>query len=155
VNLIQSRNLIDFIPLLQELDFGDKFSLSMLHWCGIGKRSYPLAFWEVYVAMNEDEVIGVIGLYQQMETPPSIVWVGWFGVRPSFRRRGFGSMMIDSLKQKASDFNFRELWVFTEQENEVALNFYEKLGFRKLSEAEKNRAGTTHDPTDVVLRSDL
>ena len=153
--LMQTRNLIDFIPLLQELEFGDKFSLSMLHWCGIGKRSYPLAFWEVYIAMHEDETVGGIGLYQQVETPPSIVWVGWFGVRPSFRRRGFGMMMIDFLKQKARDYSFKELWVFTEQENEGALKFYEKLGFKRLSEYEINNAGTTHDSTDVVLRVGL
>jgi ribosomal protein S18 acetylase RimI-like enzyme len=153
--LIQTRNLIDFIPLLQELEFGDKFSLSMLHWCGIGNRSYPLAFWEVYIAMYEEETVGIIGLYQQVETPLSIVWIGWFGVRPSFRRRGFGTMMIDILKQKARDYNFKQLWVFTEEENEVALNFYEKVGFKILSDADKNNAGTTHDPTDVVLRTEL
>ena len=153
--LIQTRNIIDFIPLLKELEFGDKFSLSMLHWCGIGKRSYPLAFWEVYIAMYENETVGVTGLYQQVETPPSIVWVGWFGVRPSFRHRGFGKMMIDILKQKARAYNFEELWVFTEQENEGALKFYEKLGFKRLIESQINYAGTTHDPTDVVLRVDL
>jgi len=152
--LTQSRDLVDFIPLLQELDFGvgDKFSLSMLHWCGIGQRAYPLAFWEVYIAIANQQAIGVTGLYRQMHTPSQIVWVGWFGVRPNYRRRGFASIMMDELKDLARGFNFKELWVFTEPDNEAALGCYRKAGFIEVDTSKEEVPGTTHEPSDVKLK---
>ncbi len=153
--LIQTRNIIDLIPFLQELEFGDKFSLSMLHWCGIGKRSYPLEFWEVYIAKVEDEPMGVIGLYRQVHTPVGVVWIGWFGVRPSFRGRGLGTQMLRDLVKIAKEYKFKELWVFTDRENRGALRFYEKFGFINLGTVEENNPGVTHDPTDVILKYSL
>jgi hypothetical protein len=41
IELISTKDIIQFLPLMRELadDFGDRFLLSMLHWCGIGKRA--------------------------------------------------------------------------------------------------------------------
>ena len=153
--LMQTRNIIDIIPLLQELEFGDKFSLSMLHWCGIGQRAYPLAFWEVYIVKANEETIGVIGLYRQVHTPIGVAWIGWFGVRPSFRDRGLGTQMLRDLVKIAKEYKFKELWVFTDRENRGALRFYEQFGFINLGTVEENHPGVTHDPTDVVLKYSL
>jgi RimJ/RimL family protein N-acetyltransferase len=153
--LMQTRNIIDIIPLLQELEFGDKFSLSMLHWCGIGQRAYSLAFWEVYIVKANEETIGVIGLYRQVHTPIGVAWIGWFGVRPSFRDRGLGTQMLRDLVKIAKEYKFKELWVFTDRENRGALRFYEQFGFINLGTVEENDPGVTHDPTDVVLKYSL
>lgn len=155
VLLTQTRSIIEFVPLLEELEFGDRFSLSMLHWCGIGKREYPLAFWEVYVAKLGVESVGIIGLYQQMDTPPEVVWVGWFGVRPKFRRQGFGTIMMNGLRQLVMDFKFKELWVFTEKDALPALAFYEKADFTRLGTAANVCPGKTHDSSDIILRLEV
>jgi hypothetical protein len=44
VELITTKEIELFLPIMRELadDFGDHFLLSMLHWCGIGKRANPL-----------------------------------------------------------------------------------------------------------------
>ncbi len=155
VQLMQTREIIEFIPLLKELEFGDKFSLSMLHWCGIGAREYPLKFWEVYIAKVDEQTVGVIGLYQQMETNTESVWVGWFGVRPQFRRQGIGTVIINQLKQLAVNFKFKELLVFTDLDNLAAIYFYERNGFVKVDISEANTLGKTHEPSDIVLRCKL
>ncbi len=101
LKIIQTTDLIEFIPLLKELEFGDTFSLAMLKWCGIGQRDQSLAFWEVYLAKLEAETLGVMGLYQLVDSPSDIVWVGWFGIRPKFRRQGWGKIMMKQLKDYA------------------------------------------------------
>src|SRR6516165_8194428 len=57
-------------------DFGDRFLLSMLHWCGIGRRSTPLAYWKVFLLRSAGQVVGVSGLYRQTGTPEMVCWVG-------------------------------------------------------------------------------
>src|SRR5260370_2714084 len=99
VELITTKDIDLFLPIMRELadDFGDRFLLSMLHWCGIGERANPLPFWEVFLLRANSETVGVCGLYQMSETTTSLVWLGWFGIRPAFRRRGYGSSAIHSL----------------------------------------------------------
>jgi len=155
VYLIRTRDIIEFVSLIKEIEFGDRFSLSMLHWCGIGKREYPLKFWEVYIAKIDNETVGVIGLYQQMETKTESVWVGWFGVRPQFRRKGIGTTLINQLKKIAADYKFRELLVFTDQDNVAALSLYQNNGFIKVEPSEAVSLGKTHDPSDIVLKLGL
>ena len=99
-------------------DFGDRFLLSMLHWCGIGERANPLLFWEVFLLRDNREIVGVCGLYQMSETPASLAWLGWFGIRPAFRRRGYGSSAIHSLADRTREMDCKELWVYTGSSDE-------------------------------------
>src|ERR1700732_5478315 len=97
VELITTKQIEMFIPILQEIDFGDRFLLSMLHWCGIGQRSTPLEYWQVFLIQAQCEIVGVSGLYRQPGMPSTICWLGWFAIRPQFRRHGFGSAAIIAL----------------------------------------------------------
>ena len=45
VELVETKEIQVFLPVMKEIDFGDRFLLSMLHWCGIGRRSMPLDLW--------------------------------------------------------------------------------------------------------------
>src|SRR6516225_4186365 len=38
VELLETKDLRMFIPVMREIDFGDRFLLSMLHYCGFGTR---------------------------------------------------------------------------------------------------------------------
>jgi hypothetical protein len=83
VELVTTRNIDMFIPILREIDFGDQFLLSMLHWCGIGQRGTPLEYWQVFLIRSKQEIVGVSGLYRQTGTPIYLCWLGWFAIRPS------------------------------------------------------------------------
>jgi hypothetical protein len=39
------------------------------YWCGIGKRSKPLEYWQVFLLGAKSEIIGVSGPYRQPGTP--------------------------------------------------------------------------------------
>ena len=72
VELLETNDLRMFIPVMREIDFGDRFLLSMLHWCGFGRRSTPLDYWKVFLLRVRDEVVGVSGLYRQPGMPQTV-----------------------------------------------------------------------------------
>jgi len=80
VELIATKEIELFLPVMREIDFGDPFLLSMLHWCGIGKRSKPLEYWQVFLLRAKSEIIGVSGLYRQPGMPSHLCWLGWFAI---------------------------------------------------------------------------
>jgi RimJ/RimL family protein N-acetyltransferase len=155
VELVNTKQLELFIPILKEIDFGDRFMLSMLHWCGIGRRSTPLEFWQVFLIRSHQEIVGVSGLYRHPGSPKHLCWLGWFAIRPQFRRRGYGSAAIIALSDFARSLGCKELWVYTDATNNVAMKFYASLGFELLGPATQWAPGRTMDDTDMVLRRTL
>jgi hypothetical protein len=67
LQIISTTDILEFILLLKELEFADKFSLAMLKWCGIGKWDKSIKFWEVYLAKLNTDSIGIMGLYQYIK----------------------------------------------------------------------------------------
>jgi GNAT superfamily N-acetyltransferase len=155
VELVTTRNIDMFIPILREIDFGDQFLLSMLHWCGIGPRATPLEYWQVFLIRSKQEIVGVPGLYRQTGMPVYLCWLGWFAIRPQFRRRGFGSAAIRSLASHALMINCREIWVYTSAGDHIARDFYLSLDFELIGSACEYANGKTANASDVVLRQKL
>jgi GNAT superfamily N-acetyltransferase len=152
VKLLETRKIEEFIPVMKEIDFGDRFLLSMLHWCGIGERSTPLDYWKVFLVWARGAAVGVSGLYRQPGMPDKVCWVGWFGIRPRFRREGFGTNAMYALFDVARSISCRELWVYTGSADRIALSFYKSLGFEVLGSATEWAPGRTMEDSDVVLR---
>ena len=155
VELIATKEIELFLPVMREIDFGDPFLLSMLHWCGIGERSTPLEYWRVFLLRLKSEIIGVSGLYRQPGTPSHIYWLGWFAIRPKFRRQGLGSAAIHQLSHVAQNAGSTELWVYTGSSDNIARTFYLSLGFEVLGPASDYAPGRTMDDSDIVLRCAL
>jgi RimJ/RimL family protein N-acetyltransferase len=135
VELVDTKEIGLFLPLMREIEFGDAFLLSMLHWCGIGKRSTPLEYWQVFLLRADPEIVGVSGLYRQPGVPSHICWLGWFAIRPQFRRHGFGSAAIHSLSSHARTIDCKEIWVYTGSDDHIARSFYTSLNFKVLGSA--------------------
>jgi RimJ/RimL family protein N-acetyltransferase len=154
VELVTTKEIELFLPTMKELadDFGDRFLLAMLHWCGIGSRPAPLEFWQVFLIRTLGEIVGISGLYRQPESPAQLCWLGWFAVRPKFRRKGFGSAAIHATVDCARTMGCKELWVYTGASDEAARHFYTKVGFELLGSARDSAPGKTIDDSDIVLK---
>lgn len=152
VELIETTEIEMFLPVMKEIDFGDRFLLSMLHWCGIGQRSTPLDYWKVFLSRAGAEVVGVSGLYRQPGMAETVCWVGWFGIRPRFRRQGFGKYAMVALIDFAQHTGVKELWVYTGSSDNIAVSFYRSLSFEELGAATDWAPGRTMDDSDIVLR---
>jgi ribosomal protein S18 acetylase RimI-like enzyme len=77
---------------------------------------------------------------------------GWFGIRPRFRRQGFGTGAIQRLTAIARNAAFKELWVYTGSTDNAAIEFYQSLGFAAVGVAGECARGQTMDDSDVVLK---
>jgi GNAT superfamily N-acetyltransferase len=152
VELVETTQIEMFLPVMKEIDFGDRFLLSMLHWCGIGQRSTPLDYWKVLLLRAAGEIVGVSGLYRQAGMAETVYWVGWFGILPRFRRQGFGTGAMHALIGFAGSLGCRELWVYTGFSDKIAVNFYRSLSFDELGAAADWAPGRTMDNSDIVLR---
>jgi ribosomal protein S18 acetylase RimI-like enzyme len=137
---------------MREIDFGDAFLLSMLHWCGIGKRSKPLEYWQVFLLRAQSQIVGVSGLYRQPGMPSHVCWLGWFAICPQFRRQGFGSAAIRQICGTVRSVGSTELWVYTGSHDDAARIFYISLDFEVLGPASDYAPGKTMDDSDIVLR---
>ena len=84
-----------------------------------------------------------------------VCWLGWFAIRPQFRRQGFGTAAIHQLCHVARSTGSKELWIYTDSHDEVARIFYLSLGFEILGPASDHAPGKTMDDSDVVLRRTL
>lgn len=155
VKLLETKEIERFIPIMREIDFGDKFLLSMLHWCGIGRRSTPLDYWQVFLIQAHSEIVGVSGLYRQPAMALAPCWLGWFAIRPVFRRQRFGTAAIVAVCDFARNLDFKELWVYTDAANDVAIKFYTRLNFELLGAARDCAPGKTMADSDIVLRQTL
>lgn len=91
---------------------------------------------EIVVADREGQICGfaVLEIIDKPETPYSLarrfLRVSEFGVDEVCRRQGIGTRLFDFIKQYAAENGFDtielDMWEF----NEVALPFYESVGFR-------------------------
>ena len=152
IKLVETKEIELFIPIMREIDFGDRFLLSVLHWCGIGQRSTPLEYWKVFLLQSDEEIVGISGLYRQPGMPSHVCWLGWFAIRPRFRRRGLGSAAIHRLFDAARSATFKELWVYTGSQDHIARSFYMSLGFELLGPAHNYAPGRTMDDSDIILK---
>ena len=152
VELVETKEIQLFLPVMKEIDLGDRFLLSMLHWCGIGRRSTPLDYWKVFLLRAAGEIVGVSGLYRQPGMAQTVCWIGWFGIRPRFRRQGFGKRAMHALIDFARHIAVEELWVYTGSSDKIAINFYRGLNFEELGAAADWAPGRTMDNSDIVLR---
>jgi RimJ/RimL family protein N-acetyltransferase len=152
IELLVTKQIEQFIPVLREVELGDRFLLAMLHWCEIGQRSTPLDLWHVFLVQHTGETVGVTGLYRQPGMSKDVGWIGWFGIRPRFRRQGYGTRAIKRLTAIAREVACKELWVYTGSADKVAIEFYQRLGFAVVGFARECARGQTMDDSDVVLK---
>ena len=102
---ILSRNLPDFV-------------------LNIGKVDY-------YLAKLCDEIIGMTGIYTYTQTTLlNECWLGWYGVRPPFRKAGYGKTILDWTISQAISEGFDILRLYSSESYfPNAIKLYGKLGF--------------------------
>jgi GNAT superfamily N-acetyltransferase len=94
------------------------------------------------VALEGDEVIGVIGWYQdnvnyaneamgRFFPGEEVYWVGFFGVKQGYQKQGTGTALLKALEQEVQKLGENELWVSSVPE---AKSYYEKMGFQLVTE---------------------
>lgn len=68
--------------------------------------------WFYIIKYNETPV-GITGLYTYDEIDEESIWLGWFGILPEFRSRGFGRQTLLDMIEKAKKFNRKYFRLYT------------------------------------------
>lgn len=88
-----------------------------------------------FVATDEPEgtIVGVIGFCPDKDDWPGILWGTWFFVAPEYRGHGIGTKLLKYVTDCVRELGVRKLFFDTSSDNlyAVALNFYERFGFRR------------------------
>src|ERR1035437_7856596 len=130
LHLIQSTNIHDYKPILEGLieDFDYVYYHAILGWCDIIEDK-DTKYWENYLIKNNEETIGICGLYSLYEGRTDELWLACFGILKPWRNKGFGSEVLKDLEEKARKVGCKKLCSYVDQEGKP-LKFYERNGFK-------------------------
>lgn len=91
---------------------------------------------EYYFGYKNDEIVGISGLYADNNDE---CWLGWFGIRPEYRRNGYASTLLDLQLQIMKDNNYKVCRLYTDKViNKNAIDLYIKKGFQQDSSYKEN-----------------
>jgi len=147
--LIEPVSLTDYIPIIKDVKFGNlddqiQFVGSCAQYVGLLEPRRKVSkiiekiggpdVWEQRIAYWKDDYplipLGITGWYLWPPFDLNRIWLGWFGIRTEFERRGCGKLLLNETVQEIK-LNYpyiKWLFVFTDD----AAQFYQKCGFEKL-----------------------
>lgn len=119
---INKKNIMLATKMQIEI-FNDEKECAYLHYLNsfISKKDY-------YIVYENNEVVGISGLYiDEFTQEKGVVWLGWFGVAPAFRGKGFGRKILEQTIERAKKKGFDILRLYTSPTNLTACNLYNKV----------------------------
>ena len=82
---------------------------------------------EYYLGYDNHTVIGLTGMYADQNDE---CWLGWFGIRPEYRRRGYATKMLDMTIEMMKNHGYKICRIYTDTvSNAEAIILYTKKGF--------------------------
>src|SRR6266700_7835188 len=82
----------------------------------------------ILVARDDTEIVG----YCLSREDDSLIWLSWFGVHPSYRRRGIGSALLEKLEETVRNGRSHKIWCDCRTENEDSKTVLVKHGYTQL-----------------------
>jgi len=86
--------------------------------------------------MLDKDIMGFCGIYSENNED---AWIGWYGIRPKFRRRGYGIECLHILSALIKSYGYKYIRLYTDKVlNNNAYNLYLKDGFIEDSKCDYN-----------------
>ncbi|BAY30190.1 hypothetical protein NIES2107_20340 [Nostoc carneum NIES-2107] len=104
-----------------------------------------ISWCRYWVAVNSQaEVLGVTGLYSQRGDAETY-WLGWTCVNPEARGQGIGAKLVDFAINQAKNSGANNLKLYTSDlpSNAIALQLYERRGFKLVQQVPKKHKQMT------------
>ena len=104
-------------------------------------------FAHYYGLLNDDDIIGVIGIWFTYETST----VTTLGILPEYRGHGYGEVLLDHALKKAHEYGCLSCDLEVRVTNEAAIHLYRKRGF--VSKAlRKNYYENNHEDAYLMIK---
>jgi ribosomal protein S18 acetylase RimI-like enzyme len=112
-------------------------------------RAYDVDLSRATVLRDGHDVAGAVAFALRGNR----AWFALIGVKPKYRRRGYGSSLLQSVVDDAMASGARSMEFEVMQHNAIAVAMYRKIGFETIDElAIWSRAPRTNLPVDLVPR---
>lgn len=97
-----------------------------------------LKYWFVNKTKKSGEIVGITGLETRLGDPEDMAWLGWFGVVPEARGKGFGRAILKKTIAKARSIGFERLrlWTTAAPSEIAAQDMYEDFDFRLIEDGD-------------------
>lgn len=82
----------------------------------------------VLVAKERGEILG----FCLSHYDDGLIWLAWFGVHPSHRRKGIGSALLQKLENTVGERHAHKIWCDSRTENEASELVLTNQGYRQL-----------------------
>jgi GNAT superfamily N-acetyltransferase len=135
ITLKESIDIKEYKPVLEGLvsDFGYVFYHAILSYCEIIDEKWSdNKYWQVRLIKNDNDVIGICGLYSLRENDNSELWLGWFGIIPEFRNQKIGESVLGELETLAKSVGCNTIFSYVNIDGKP-LKFYYRNGFTRVS----------------------
>jgi len=109
--------------------FPEESDYNLIHfkWSVTGQHNFKRL--EYYFVCENGAIVGVSGIYAVKEDE---CWLGWFGVRPKYRQKGYASAMLDLQLRLMQGNGYKVCRLYTDTViNKNAVGLYLKKGFQK------------------------
>jgi RimJ/RimL family protein N-acetyltransferase len=133
------ENLAEALAIQRRLFPGEDGEWNFMTAIGAAPKSEwedEFMYWILRDEENSD--VGIIGLYSYTEYGDD-AWVGWFGITPEHRGKGYAREALGELERTAAKKGYKNLRLYTDAvANKDACGLYEHLGFKAESYREKD-----------------
>ena len=110
------------------------------------------ALWVVEVSGEKSGLGGCIMLCESDD--PDVGQLRLFVVEKEYRRQGLGRKLVETLLEKAKQFGYRKIILWTAAPLEAALRQYERFGF-KVTETQDNTSWSLEGKTVTEIKMEL
>ena len=103
------------------------YNLSHFKQSVTGKHNFKRL--EYYFGYENNAIIGICGVYADQ---PDECWLGWFGVLPQYRRKGYATAILSLLIKIMKNYGYKVCRIYTDiVTNKDAVCLYTKQGFKQ------------------------
>jgi DNA-binding MarR family transcriptional regulator/GNAT superfamily N-acetyltransferase len=92
----------------------------------------------IFIAEAEGEIIGAIAVVGHTTEKAQL---RWFILHPNYRGLGLGSRLMGEAMAYLREKGYKDIFLYTTQDQQTAIRMYEKAGFQKVSEHEASMWG--------------
>ncbi len=116
--------------------FWEEVDYDLIHFKDSITKNHNFQRLEYYLGYENNNVVGISGIYANNANE---CWLGWFGIIPEYRRKGYASAMINLQLEMMKNYGYKLCRLYTNEViNKVAVQLYTKIGFQKDSDYENH-----------------
>jgi ribosomal protein S18 acetylase RimI-like enzyme len=99
------------------------------------RQEFSRGQWNIMLAGQQ--AVGLLGVTREEAMPSWECYLEYLWVRPGFRQRGAGSMLLRTVLDGLREAGVRTVWLYILNGNVTAMRLYQRFGFQRTYERQE------------------